>query len=245
MAVLWEGWVQCQGNWHSSELLLTLQSSRKNKRRGARRWMTVKELVDRYGQEVADEVVEYKSRDPVLRKTQIKCHPDCPRLMLYLCFDFECEEEEEEDILGYMASAVYRDGGHEEGGRSRKRKHESEAESDSSESSSSSSSEEKRSKKKKKKDKKDKKDKKKQGGKKPTAEQLERKAAEEKKKEQEKEERRQERQNLKEEKQRDRELERKRQTIVKDAKKADEIGKLVGDAKKKMSEFGKFMRDMQ
>ncbi|OLP53782.1 hypothetical protein AK812_SmicGene48618, partial [Symbiodinium microadriaticum] len=142
MAVLWEGWVQSRGNWHSSQLLLTLQSTRKNRRRGGRRWMTEAQLAERYGQDVAQEIIEHKSTDAVLRRTQVKNHPDCPRLRLFLCFDYECEEEEEEDVLGHMASASYKHGGdHDQPGRrSRKRKHESDSDSESPEDSSSSSS---------------------------------------------------------------------------------------------------------
>ncbi|CAE7356329.1 unnamed protein product [Symbiodinium microadriaticum] len=133
MAVLWEGWVQSRGNWHSSQLLLTLQSTRKNRRRGGRRWMTEAQLAERYGQDVAQEIIEHKSTDAVLRRTQVKNHPDCPRLRLFLCFDYECEEEEEEDVLGHMASASYKHGGdHDQPGRrSRKRKHESDSDSES------------------------------------------------------------------------------------------------------------------
>ena len=223
MAVLWEGWVQCRGNWHSSELLLSLQSSKKNRRKGGRSWFTLEQLTARYGKDIAEEIVEHKSRDPLLRRFQIKPHPDVPRLMLYLCFDYECEEEEDEDILGYMASAVYKHGSDVDRKSSRKRKHASDSSSESVASSSSSTSSEKN-KKKKKKEKKSKKEKKdKRGLKKPTAEQLERKALEEKKREQEKEERRKERELVQREKQQEREIERKRQTVVKDAKRVPPV----------------------
>ena len=235
MAILWEAYVQCRGKWDTSELVLTLQHTTKNRRRGGRKWFSYKDLVDRHGQDIADEIVDHKSRDPVLKRCQVKPHPDLPRLNLYLCFDFEAEEEEDEDVLGHMASAVCK---HvcEPRRRSKKRKGSSDSDHDSasSVSSSSSSSSEKT---KKKKDKRDKKDRKGQSAKKPTAEQLERRAVEEKKKEQEKEERRKERENLREEKQKERELERKRQAVVRDAKKvwplhvyacSDDMCKCVG-----------------
>ena len=239
MAILWEAYVQCRGKWDTSELVLTLQHTTKNRRRGGRTWFSYQDLVDRHGQDIADEIVDHKSRDPVLKRCQVKPHPDLPRLNLYLCFDFEAEEEEDEDVLGHMASAVCK---HvcEPRRRSKKRKGSSDSDHDSASSvssSSSSSSEKTKKKKKDKKSKRDKKDRKGQSAKKPTAEQLERRAVEEKKKEQEKEERRKERENLREEKQKERELERKRQAVVRDAKKvwplhvyacSDDMCKCVG-----------------
>ena len=49
LALLFEQWISCSGHWNQSSFLVELRQSSRNRKRGARRWMTVHELRLKYG----------------------------------------------------------------------------------------------------------------------------------------------------------------------------------------------------
>ena len=81
MAVLYDEWLACNENWKSSNYLVSLRRQHAHEKSGARRWMTYKQIIEKYSGDitVADSIVEGKKNDPVLAKSCIKPHPDCPQ----------------------------------------------------------------------------------------------------------------------------------------------------------------------
>lgn len=79
MAILWEEWLGSNGDWTTSSYALRLSRTHSQENVGARRWMTFKQLVEKYDDvAVAESIREAKWNDPVLCKTHCKPHPDCP-----------------------------------------------------------------------------------------------------------------------------------------------------------------------
>ena len=79
MQMLWEEWLSCNESWTTSTWVIQLQQTNSFTRTGARRWMTIKQIAEKYGcMDTAKEIVKTKEQDKVLAATQIKPHPDCP-----------------------------------------------------------------------------------------------------------------------------------------------------------------------
>lgn len=77
MEILWEEWLASNENWKVSNYAIRLSRSRLHETIGARRWMTFKQLCDKYqDQEIAESIREAKLNDP--DKSHVKPHPDTP-----------------------------------------------------------------------------------------------------------------------------------------------------------------------
>ena len=79
LQVLYEQWLECEGHWTESVLVKELRVSARHRRRGARKWLTLSELTQKYGSaRVAIKIKEAKEADPEMSKHQVRFHPDCP-----------------------------------------------------------------------------------------------------------------------------------------------------------------------
>lgn len=79
LGILFESWVSCEGHWSESQLCKELRVSARHRRRGGRKWLTLPELITKYGSErIALRIKEAKESDPQLAKSQIRDNPDCP-----------------------------------------------------------------------------------------------------------------------------------------------------------------------
>lgn len=79
LQVLYEQWISCSGHWSESSFLVELRQSTRNRKRGARKWMTFHEMTMKFGSEkAASQIRDCKRADPVLSKSQIRFHPDAP-----------------------------------------------------------------------------------------------------------------------------------------------------------------------
>ena len=58
---------------------MKLRSKKANRKKGLRRWYTKAELVERYGESVAADIIEAKELDDLKRETEIRPHPECPQ----------------------------------------------------------------------------------------------------------------------------------------------------------------------
>lgn len=77
MEILWEEWLAPNENWKVSNYAIRLSRSHSHETIGARRWMTFKQLCDKYGdEEVAESIRTAKLSDP--EKSHVKPHPDNP-----------------------------------------------------------------------------------------------------------------------------------------------------------------------
>lgn len=77
MAIVWEEWLGSGENWKNSTLAVSLTTRHEHEKIGARRWMTRKQIEDKYGsKEIAQSIIDAKWADPILRATHIKKHPD-------------------------------------------------------------------------------------------------------------------------------------------------------------------------
>ena len=75
---MFESWLTSSECWKSSKLLITLRSKSSTAKRGLRRWMTLAEMIERFGREVALEIKAHKESDERLSKNEIRKHPECP-----------------------------------------------------------------------------------------------------------------------------------------------------------------------
>ena len=79
MQELYERWLSCGENWRKSSWAVSLSGSKKEQKRGCRRWMTAQQIKSKYnetgeGDEIAAEIVQLKLTMP----GQSKPHPDLP-----------------------------------------------------------------------------------------------------------------------------------------------------------------------
>ncbi len=156
MATLYESWHESGGDWKKSKIYLNITSKEKNKRMGVREWVTRKEIVDKYGEEGAKAIIEYKLSTPEL-KDDIRDHPEapgCESMKQFLVLNMDKHVESNETVVSRLYEAA-----EEESSSSGSSSDSNSGESSDSESSSSI----KKKKKKKTKGKKDKKSKKKKG----------------------------------------------------------------------------------
>ncbi|CAK9038658.1 Uncharacterized protein SCF082_LOCUS22708 [Durusdinium trenchii] len=124
LALLYEQRVQCEGHWKESSFVKELRVTNRSRKKGARKWMTKQELIQKFGSErLAMRIIEAKQNDPVLAKSQIRCHPDCPdepELVQYLVWDMDAEEDTEDIVTNNLFQAVDDDGN--KGGKEKKSK---------------------------------------------------------------------------------------------------------------------------
>ena len=79
LQILYEQWLSCEGHWRESQILKELRTSTRHRRLGARKWLTVGELTQKYGSErVALKIKDAKESDPDMSVNQTRAHPDCP-----------------------------------------------------------------------------------------------------------------------------------------------------------------------
>jgi len=96
LALLLDEWTSCQGQWKESNLYLRMSESTRHRKCGARCWLTRAELVQKYGDvEAATHIWESKLADDDGSGTQIRPHPDCPKVpdprmhTLYICISLD------------------------------------------------------------------------------------------------------------------------------------------------------------
>ena len=75
---LFDAWVTSEESWTKSRLLQSLRSKDSKLKKGLRRWCTMKEMVERWGQTIAEDIVAHKLADKNLREREVRRHPDCP-----------------------------------------------------------------------------------------------------------------------------------------------------------------------
>ena len=73
-----EAYLECNGKWQESEFVLQLQKKASQRTKCTRRWMTRKQLEEKYDAAMADEIIRRKQDDEELRRTQIQKNPDNP-----------------------------------------------------------------------------------------------------------------------------------------------------------------------
>ena len=75
--MLREAYLQCGGDWKKSEFSLNLAKTDTSRKHGIRRLFTRKQLVEKYGEKEADEIIRTEREDPNLAH-QIQKNPDAP-----------------------------------------------------------------------------------------------------------------------------------------------------------------------
>jgi hypothetical protein len=103
---LFECFLSCKGNWEQSSIVLNARSKHEQKKKGKIRWMSEKEMLERFPQDV----VEHMKSEKTLENKQAMDHPDLLKASLevrlknrmYRVFDALLETETdtfETDIL--------------------------------------------------------------------------------------------------------------------------------------------------
>ncbi|CAE7351856.1 unnamed protein product [Symbiodinium sp. CCMP2456] len=75
---LFENWLTSSESWMKSSLLQRLKSKNSNAKRGLRRWLTKQEMVAKWGEEIAQAMIETKENDDEKAMTEIRAHPELP-----------------------------------------------------------------------------------------------------------------------------------------------------------------------
>lgn len=78
MGMLFEAWTECSGNWTESKIYLQAKSKDKRKIMGRCVWLTKPELISKFGQEGAENLIDYKMNDAKLKETETRWHPSAP-----------------------------------------------------------------------------------------------------------------------------------------------------------------------
>lgn len=158
LQVLYEQWNLAEENWNNSQLVVRMRQSERTRKVGGRRWMTRQMIHERYGEELAQDIMQSKNKqDPERKGVMVKPHPDIDKESLFLCWDESFESTENDELIELMYEGWQGDkpgksskkNDSQSKKHSKKRKASSSSESDSSQSSEESSSSSSASKKKK------------------------------------------------------------------------------------------------
>ena len=90
---MFEAWLAANEDWKKSSLLVTLRRKGASARRGLRKWVLYSEMIEKWGETIAQAMVEAKQADEHKRQHEIRPFPDAPHLQQYLCL-FEASEED-------------------------------------------------------------------------------------------------------------------------------------------------------
>lgn len=104
LTILFEEWAGSNEDWSRSELIVQMKNSRTHTKRGSRKWLTRKELVEKYGDEqIADDIISHKLENASLAKSQVRWHPDLRpgnmEMRQFLVFDSAEEVDQSDEIL--------------------------------------------------------------------------------------------------------------------------------------------------
>ena len=113
-SVLYDAWAACgEGNWQRSSFLLKIRERHSTRRRGVRRWLVLKELKERFGEELAEQVANRKLLDGELSQTEVRYHPEfpkgekfCEEMRQFLTLVDDAEEEEAEESIDRLFSCL-------------------------------------------------------------------------------------------------------------------------------------------
>ena len=150
MAILFEEWTNCNGDWSTSSFVVRMRERTTEKQKGGRRWMTEGDIVDKYSKgrtveearQIARDIVVGKEACKHMRSTHIRPHPDAPLrqdMRLFLIWDEEFETTETDSIVEALFQCKDSDR-HGKDEKKKKRKRETSSSSQSDKSSDSASS---------------------------------------------------------------------------------------------------------
>ena len=77
-SILYEAWMSCSGNWTNSRFLLQIRQRTSDKIKGVRKWFTRSELIAKFGEGPAEDIISRKAGDEQLAAKEIRQHPECP-----------------------------------------------------------------------------------------------------------------------------------------------------------------------
>lgn len=90
-SVLYDAWAACgEGNWKTSKFLLKIRERHSTKCRGVRRWLSMAELVVRFGEDLARQLANRKLLDEELKEKETRFHPEFPGQEDCIFCPFEC-----------------------------------------------------------------------------------------------------------------------------------------------------------
>ena len=78
--ILFEAWLNCDGQWKSSKFLATIKNRHLKKSSGFRKWLFGWEMNERFGFERAQQIRDWKEGDEDLSLTEVRFHPEMKRV---------------------------------------------------------------------------------------------------------------------------------------------------------------------
>lgn len=105
---MFEEWAGSEEDWSKSNLIIQMKSRNKHSKKGCRRWLTQREISDKYSsEEIAADIVRLKLEDSKARASTVRDHPDLPGredMRQFLVFDYSEETDERDEILESLFS---------------------------------------------------------------------------------------------------------------------------------------------
>ena len=77
-SVLFDAWVQCDGDWSKSEFYMKIVHRHTQKAKGTRRWLFRGQMDELWGPVVAQKMRDFKETDEKMSKTDVRDHPQMP-----------------------------------------------------------------------------------------------------------------------------------------------------------------------
>ncbi len=99
--MLYEDFWACGGDWKKSYIYRSITNTLENKRTGKRKWLTRKQMIPIFDNDetVVDGVILRKTSDQELRKSEVRQHPENPKVRQFLVLVEDEEEATETDKI--------------------------------------------------------------------------------------------------------------------------------------------------
>lgn len=76
--MLFEDFLACKGQWKEGSIMKSIKNSHSNSKRGVRKWLTARQLLQHFDQETVDQIVLRKESDAELKRLETRSHPEVP-----------------------------------------------------------------------------------------------------------------------------------------------------------------------
>lgn len=99
--MLYEDFWACGGDWKNSTIYKSITNTLENKKTGKRKWLTRKQMLPIFDndEKVVDGVILRKTSDQELKKTEVRNHPENPKVRQFLVLVEDEEEATETDRI--------------------------------------------------------------------------------------------------------------------------------------------------
>ncbi len=98
-STLYEDFLACGGQWKQSSIYKEITNTHVGRKRGVRKRLTRKQLLQHFDSEVVKAIIQRKVSDNELCQSEVRDHPECSKLKQYLTLVEDEEEQLEESKI--------------------------------------------------------------------------------------------------------------------------------------------------